>query len=125
MPGFAAGVAVVEIKVADHRAVGEGGQVCAAAFTAAEDGRRLRAGDGGGLLASDAYRFAVVAANGAAECIDNQAFGLMHYRRGQVFVAERGRPGGQLVCEMCHHGSCGQGLRVYARWRCLTRRRRA
>ena len=84
-----AGVAVVEIQVANHHAVGEGGQVQTALLAAAQHGDRVGAGNDPGHLPRHPGRLAVIAAQSAADGVDDEALGEVNRLGWQVLVAER------------------------------------
>ena len=102
MPRFQRGIAVVEIQIADHHAVGEGCQVGAAGLAAADDGNRAAAGHFAGQLPRNLARLGSVAADGAADAVNNHPFEQMDSIGRQVAVVQAGRVAGDIFGDGGH-----------------------
>src|SRR5947207_12151709 len=94
---FRRDVAVVEIEIADHHAVGEHREVVSSLEAVAEDGRALRRADIAGELEGDLARAGLIAADGTADGVDDGALDRAHDLRGEVLVAQLDRIVGQSL----------------------------
>ena len=97
-----AGVTVVEIEKADHRAVGERRKIGTRALAAEDDRCGLAARDRPGHFARDSRRLARKPAERAAHGIDDEPLRLMHDFARQVLIAQRGGVGTQLLDDRRH-----------------------
>jgi hypothetical protein len=81
-------VPVIEIQIADHDAIGEDRAFLACLDAAAKDCRARCRAHFAGQLDGDLTWSGLVAANGAADRIDNGAFRRAHNVRRQILIAE-------------------------------------
>ena len=96
---------VVEIEIAEHGAVGEGGEIGAGLGAADQHGRRLFCADVAGKLDRDPARTGAIAAEGAADGVENGAFDDAHDIVGDVLVFQTGSIAGERLGE--HGLRCG------------------
>jgi hypothetical protein len=97
-----AGIAVVEVEVPDHHAVGEGGELRARSLPADHDGGGTAARHFSRRLARDPGGLAIVAAERAADGVDDQALGLSDDLLREMFVTQPLGIGAQLLNQGTH-----------------------
>ena len=98
MPGDAADIGVIEVEIADRRAVGEGRELERAAPPRADDGRAataVRQRD----VAANPHRLVVEGREGAAERVDDVHLDAFNGRVIEVLVAQPVGIAGEACCE--------------------------
>src|SRR6266446_6370290 len=91
-------VTVVEIEIADHDAVGEHRKIVTCLDAAAKDGRCRCGAHAAREPAGDPARFGVVAADRAADRVENGALHRAYDVPRQVLVAELDGVVGERLC---------------------------
>ena len=97
MAAAEAQIAVVEIEIADHHAVGEHGEIGARLDAAAHHGGAALRGDARREPVRDLARLCAEAAEPATDRIDQEALGLAHDVRRDVLVAQARRVAGERL----------------------------
>src|SRR5258708_27701238 len=92
-------VAVVEIEIADHAAVGEHRKIVTCLVAAAKAGRCRCRAHAAREPAGDPARFGVVAADRATHCVENGALHRAYDVPWQVLVAELDGEVGERRCD--------------------------
>src|SRR5215468_2656696 len=97
-PSLRRDVAVVEIQIADHDAVGEHSKVVTCLVAAAKDRRCGCRAHVAGEVAGDPARLGLVSADRAADCIENGTLHRAYYIAREIFVA---KPDGEIRERLC------------------------